>query len=733
LFSDDTYNDGHHLGQNLTADLENLLLNCRKNFQGSFDEDMVRKAFLWCTNTHKNQVRKSGDPYYTHPLNVAQIIAMEMPLDDISIAAALLHEITRHGGPYTLRDLHSEFGQTVAEIVEGVQKIHHVETYNIEELDNYRRLLLSLFKDVRIILIKLADRLHNMRTLDYLDPERQRKMSNETLEIYSPFAHRFGLGNIKWELEDLAFKHLNYDAYKRIREAIQLTRKEREEYLNKFILPVKEKLNNDPMIIALKTSYEIKGRPKHIYSIYNKTIIREKPLEELYDLFAVRIILDTDYDHLCFLVFGIISELYQMVPGTFKNYISSPKKNGYQSIHSAFFGSDGKPVEVQIRTRAMHLVSEKGVAAHFNYKPGFLPAGSVIQDDNIEEWLDQVRTIFETLGDEAPETLIENVRRTLLFDEIYVFTPLNELRSFPKDATALDFAFAIHTDIGQHCIGAKVNGRIVPLDCKLQSGDVIEILTSQNQLPSKDWLQFVVTQKSRNAIQKYLKETMKEDISKGEAIFLEILKKFNLDLNTTEIQTLLDHFHTGSIDELYIALNEEFLDSDHLISVISETFVLPKLSQNFTQGMHHEIENHKINLPIKMAPCCYPLPGDQIIGQIVPGTEIIVHRRMCNRSIEMISSKTFATMRLDWSKIDRKTFTAKIALKGADDNSINQNVTNIVLMMKNVQIQGFKFSNNNDEFTGYLTISFKNMPDYLDLFEKLKQIDGIKVVDRYVE
>jgi GTP pyrophosphokinase len=422
-----------------------------------------------------------------------------------------------------------------------------------------------------------------------------------------------------------------------------------------------------------------------------------------------------------------------MVPGTFKNYISSPKKSGYQSIHSAFFGSDGKPVEVQIRTRAMHLVSEKGVAAHFNYKPGFLPAGSVIQDDNIEEWLDQVRTIFETLGDEAPETLIENVRRTLLFDEIYVFTPLNELRSFPKDATALDFAFAIHTDIGQHCIGAKVNGRIVPLDCKLQSGDVIEILTSQNQLPSKDWLQFVVTQKSRNAIQKYLKETMKEDISKGEAIFLEILKKFNLDLNTTEIQTLLDHFHTGSIDELYIALNEEFLDSDHLISVISETFVLPKLSQNFTQGMHHEIENHKINLPIKMAPCCYPLPGDQIIGQIVPGTEIIVHRRMCNRSIEMISSKTFATMRLDWSKIDRKTFTAKIALKGADDNSINQNVTNIVLMMKNVQIQGFKFSNNNDEFTGYLTISFKNMPDYLDLFEKLKQIDGIKVVDRYVE
>jgi len=331
------------IGLDMQADLERLLQECRANLP-KFDESMIRKAFQWCINVHKNQIRKSGDPYYTHPLSVAMIVAREMPLDDVSIVAALLHETTRHSNKYSLKDMSSEFGPTVAEIVGAVQKIHHVENHNIEELDNYRRLLLSLFKDVRIILIKLADRLHNMRTIQYLEKDIQEKMAAETLEIYSPFAHRFGLGNIKWELEDQAFKVLHYDTYKYIRKAVQLSRKEREDYLNEFINPIRRKLKDDAFFMTQKVEFEIKGRAKHLYSIYNKTILRNKPVEDLYDLYAIRVIIDTDNHHLCYIVLSIISDLYETMPGTYKNYIATPKQNGYQSIHIAFFGKDNKPV-----------------------------------------------------------------------------------------------------------------------------------------------------------------------------------------------------------------------------------------------------------------------------------------------------------------------------------------------------------------------------------------------------
>lgn len=712
-------------------ELESLLIDCRRSIP-NLNESLIRKAFLWCINTHKNQIRKSGEDYYQHPLSVAKIIANEMPIDEISVVSALLHELPRHNQPYSLSDVKKDFGNTIADIIEGIQKIHHVETRNLENLENYRRLLLALFKDVRIILIKLADRLHNMRTLDYLDIEIQKKIAEETMEIYAPFAHRFGLGNIKWELEDLSFKHLNHDCYNQIREEIQLTRKEREDYLQEFILPIKNAIDNDPLIKSHDVTYEIKGRPKHIYSIYNKTILRDKPISELYDLFAVRIILDSDYQNFCFVVFGLISELYAQVPNTFKNYISYSKKNGYQSLHAAFFGKDKRPVEVQIRTRTMHDIAERGVAAHFNYKPGYITAQSVMNDNNIEEWLDQVKMIFETLSDEAsPEKLIENVRRTLLFDEIYVFTPKYEFRTFPKDATILDFAYSIHSNLGNHCISAKVNGRIVPLDYKLQMGDAVEIVTSTNQSPTKEWLEFVITHKARVGIQRYLKEEYKNQASLGKEVWSKELKTQKLKINQANFAKILTSLHCKSEDEFYTALHNGFIDFEQIWEVYSE--ITKSVSKDTTE--QSQIKNAKkiaINkYHIKLATCCFPIQLDKITGELISSKDLIIHNRKCNKITSIENPDNKALLRVYWDYFDINTYLTKIIIKGELSANITNDITNLMLSLKGIKIQGFKFDSSDNEFTGNVTFSFEKIELYDELVKRIYEINGIKSIERF--
>ncbi len=720
----------NNLGLDTKADLEQLLIACRENLR-SFDEQMIRKAFLWCVTAHKNQRRKSGDPYYTHPLNVAMIIAREMPLDSISVTSALLHEITRHSNRYNLKDIRTEFGPTVAEIVGAVQKIHHVENHNINELDNYRRLLLSLFKDVRIILIKLADRLHNMRTIVYLDKEKQKKIATETLEIYAPFAHRFGLASIKWELEDQAFKVLHFETYKHIRKVVQLSRKDREEYLRDFILPIKKRLDEDEFFKAQNVKYEIKGRVKHLYSIYNKSKLRNKPVEELYDLFGIRVILDTDNHHLCYVVLSIISDIYETMPGTYKNYIAHPKKNGYQSLHIAFFGKDKKPVEVQIRTRRMHEIAEKGLAAHFKYKPGLLPAHTILESDNVEEWLDQIRSIFETLGDESPDTMIESVRRTLLFDEIYVFTPANEFKTFPKGSTALDFAYGIHTEIGNHCIGAKVNGIVVPIDYKLQSGDVVEILTTSTRTPSKEWLSFVVTPKARTAIQKYLKEKRKKAVEEGKKIWRDALKKHNIKLSLKELRQVVEHFNFEHSEDFYISLFEKNIHIEQVLSVINKVIAERTHKHSDTQidsGIQFDV-----SLPVRLAKCCYPLPGDEIIGEIIPGREIIVHRAECGKARELRTSKQNAIVFLTWDKAKQDSYVSKLIIRAKNNPEINSKIAASVVSLKGLKILGFKFDIDKEELTGILTIKFSTMEIYRKLLDKIRKIEDVYQIKRFTE
>ncbi|MBI4418875.1 MAG: bifunctional (p)ppGpp synthetase/guanosine-3',5'-bis(diphosphate) 3'-pyrophosphohydrolase, partial [Ignavibacteriales bacterium] len=436
--------------------LDELLAVCRANLR-SVNEDLIRGAFMMSMEAHKHDLRASGEPYFHHPYEVAMVVAREIPLDDVSVAAALLHDVVEDTR-IDLDDIKAEFGESVADIVDGATKISDIfRSHEVTQAENYRKLLLSMVNDIRVILIKFADRLHNMRTLEYLPADKQERLARETLDIYAPFAHRFGLAKIKWELEDLSFKHLHRAEYEEIARQLKSRRREREHYIRKFLIPIEKRLKTEGIV------YEVEGRPKHLYSIYQKMVKRNKPLDEIYDLFAVRFVLDTNDNNDCFLVYGVISELYKPIPERFKDYISLPKKNGYQSLHTTVVGPEGKLVEIQVRTKAMHEIAEKGVAAHWMYKES-----KSSLDKELEGWISWVREIFEQKTEETPRELMESFKLNLYQDEIYVFTPKGDLRILPRNATPLDFAFEIHSNVGFHCIGAKVNGRIVPLNSLLR-------------------------------------------------------------------------------------------------------------------------------------------------------------------------------------------------------------------------------------------------------------------------
>lgn len=550
--------------------LNGLLQDC-KNSSEEIDLEKVKKAFLICYEVHKDNKRLSDDPNWKHNLAVANIVIKEIHLDEYSIIAALLHDIPAFSEKYNLKTLEKEFDKNISEILNGISKINKISS-NLEldsiHLEKFRKLLLSLSTDVRILLLKIAVRLDNMRTLDYLDKQSQKRISHETMEVYVPFANRFGLRNIKWQLEDLSFKFINREAYDEIKSKLQFKRKDREEYVKTFAKPVQKALDKSKLIQDRSIKYEINGRAKNIYSIFNKIRIRQKPIEELYDLFAIRIIVDSDDPLICFYIYGIVANIYPPIPETFKDYISSPKKNGYQSIHSAVLGPQKKPVEVQIRTNDMHLRSEEGMAAHFNYKRGLLPANSVFDDANVNAWLDSVRDLFENRHNLSSTQLLNSLKKNLFFDEIYVFTPNNEMRTFPKDATPLDFAFEIHTDIGIHCVAAKVNGKNVELDYKLQSGDQIEIITSKDQQPEKRWLSMVITPKAKSSINKHLLKFKKVKIDEGKHTWQEALKEQELSISQVDFKKLIGELSFKEKDNFYYAIAENELNINKAIDFL---------------------------------------------------------------------------------------------------------------------------------------------------------------------
>ncbi|MFA3782908.1 bifunctional (p)ppGpp synthetase/guanosine-3',5'-bis(diphosphate) 3'-pyrophosphohydrolase [Melioribacteraceae bacterium 4301-Me] len=708
--------------------LEDLLEACKSNLP-SVNENLIRKAFQFSYETHKNDFRASGEPYFYHPYEVAMIIAREIPLDDISVASGLLHDVVEDSDT-SLDFISKEFGKEVAEIVDGVTKIGGVfKGQEITQAENYRKLLLSMVKDVRVILVKFADRLHNMRTLEFVHPQKQRRIAKETLEVYAPFAHRFGLGAIKWEYEDLAFKYLNREAYEDIAKKIKDTRKERESFLNKFTKPIKEKLKEH------KIAYELVSRPKNLYSIYRKMIKQNRPFEDIYDLLAVRIILEKNDPNECYYVLGIINQLYKPIPDRFKDFISIPKKNNYQSIHTTVIGPEGKLVEVQIRTRKMHEIAEKGVAAHWKYKEGL-----VTNDKDLEEWVNWVRDIFENASkDEATKEILASFKLNLYQDEIYIFTPKGDLRRLPVNSTPVDFAFDIHSNIGYTCIGAKVNGKIVPLDTILHSGDQVEIITSKNQRPNKSWLQFVATHKAKSLIRKYLNKEEEKLVELGKEIWEKKLKKLKLSFSNDELTKLIRKLKYDNHRQFFISIAQDKINLEQVLNpsygleekeeakIEFEKFA--KIARSTAGGII--VEGDTKGFAYSYAKCCNPIPGDPIIGYVTIGEGIKIHRKDCINLINMVKNGESRLVPVQWPKSNGTFYVAGISIRGDDLPGILKDISNSITTYQNTNIKSVNIVTGDSMFKGAITVYVRDLDHLNKLIERLKKIRGVFSVERF--
>lgn len=709
--------------------LDDLLQICRENLPG-VNEDLIRKSFEYSLEAHKHDMRASGEPYFTHPYEVAKVVAQEFPLDDITVASALLHDVVEDTD-LELDFLSKEFGKEVAEIVNGVTKIGGIfRGHEITKAENYRKLLLSMVKDVRVILVKFADRLHNMRTLEFVSPDKQRRIAQETLEIYAPFANRFGLGKVKWELEDLSFKYLNKEAYEELVRKIKNKRKERESYIKKFTEPIIEKLKE------YNLKFDVNGRPKHLYSIYRKMVRRNKPFEEIYDLFAIRIILDTENTNDCYTTLGIVNQIYLPVPDRFKDYISIPKTNNYQSIHTTVVGPEGRLVEVQIRTQKMHEVAEKGVAAHWRYKES-----KTASDKELENWVNWIREIFENASrEDAKKDLLESFKLNLYQDEIYIFTPKGDLRRLPVNSTPVDFAFEIHSKVGEHCIGAKVNGKIVPLDTQLHSGDQVEIITSKNQHPNKNWIKFVTTHKAKTAIRRWINKEEEEIAKKGKEIWEKKIKKMKLSFDQSEINKLAISLKYDNTKNFFKAIAAGNVNLDEVLTATKEKDKKEKVPvlefENFANIARSGVggvlvEGHDSSIKYSYAKCCNPVPGDPIIGYVTVGEGIKIHRKSCNNLLQISTADSDKLIRVEWPETDDSLFVAGLTVMGEDSPGLLNELSHAIVSYKNTNIKSININSNESTFEGSVTVYVSDLEHLNRIIERLKKVKGVYSVERF--
>lgn len=714
-----------------------LIEVCKKNLR-SVNEEFIRKAFSMSFEAHKHDLRASGEPYFLHPYEVAMIVAREIALDDISVASALLHDVVEDT-KFNLKDIREEFGDEVADIVDGATKISDIfRSHEITQAENYRKMLLSMVNDIRVILVKFADRLHNMRTLEFLPKEKQLRLAKETLEIYAPFAHRFGLAKIKWELEDLSFKYLHKEDYDEIARHLRARRREREHYIKKFISPIEKSLKGSEL------KFNILGRPKHLYSIYNKMVQRNKPLDEIYDLLAVRIILDSEDNNDCFMVYGLVTEIYKPIPERFKDYISIPKKNGYQSIHTTVVGSDGRLVEIQIRTKEMDVVAEKGVAAHWMYKED---RSSI--DRDLEGWVNWVREIFDHKSEETPKELLESFKLNLYQDEIYVFTPKGDLRILPRKATPIDFAFEIHSNVGSHCIGAKVNGRIVPLNTILRSGDQLEIITSKKQTPNPDWEQFVVTHKAKTQIRKWIREETRKRAEAGREIWQKKLKRRKFHFNDDELTKFIHTIRIDNLQTFFIAIGQDTIDPDELIEQIilrskhheTEVGKSDDLSKSLFSKFVTSAREIASGISIlgtresfmhQYAKCCNPIPGDEITGFVTVGEGIKIHKKDCQNIVTLRLAESARIVEVDWPSSNGTEFLAGLHLTGKDRAGLLSDVTKVISSYQSTNIRSVNIDSKGNLFDGQIILYVKNTEHLAKIIDKLKKVHGVIDVERYI-
>ncbi len=709
------------------------LLRALKPSLGKGDKKTIRQAFDMAMEAHKDMRRKTGEPYILHPLAVAQICAEEIGLGPLAIVCALLHD-TVEDTHLTLEDIKSNFGEKAASIVDGLTKIAGVFDKGTSlQAENFRKMLLTLSDDVRVILIKLADRLHNMRTLDSMKRDKQLKIASETAYLYAPLAHRLGLYSIKTELEDLSMKYTEPEIYNDIFDKVQQTRKERNRFINEFSEPIKNEL------VKQDFKFDIKGRSKSIHSIWSKMKRQGVSFDEIYDLFAIRIIIDTDEENekpMCWKAYSIITDFYHPNPDRLRDWVSTPKANGYESLHTTVMGPNGKWVEVQIRSRRMDEIAEKGYAAHWKYKESSAESA-------IDEWIEKIRELLE-----SPETnaldFIDDFKLNLFSDEIFVFTPGGDMKTLPSGATALDFAFEIHTDLGSKCIGAKVNHKLVPLSHKLRSGDQAEILTSNKQTPKEDWLSYVVTAKAKSKIKTALKEEKKKFGEDGKEILMRKFRHLKIDFNSENINELLAYYKIPTSLELFYRIAKgvidisdlrEFVDDKGVIKAKTPQRIEPKSLEQMVQNIRGSSDMLVIGesldkIDYKLSPCCSPIPGDDVFGFITISDGIKIHRTNCPNAIQLMSNYAYRIVKAKWTNQHQIAFLAGVRMTGIDEVGVVNKISKVISSELKVNMRSISIESNDGIFEGTIML-FVHDTHHLDkLIQKLKEIHGILTVSR---
>lgn len=702
------------------------------------DAKLIKKAFTMALEAHKDMRRKSGEPYIFHPLTVAEICVEEIGLGTTSIIAALLHDVVEDTD-IELTDIQRLFGKKIARITDGLTKISGVFEYGTSaQAENFRKMLFTLSEDVRVILIKLADRLHNMRTLESMPRNKQLKIASETIYLYSPLAHRLGLNAIKSELEDLYLRFTDSAVYDEIASKIDDTKASRNKFIKSFITPIKEELDK------LKINYDIKSRPKSVHSIWNKMRKQNIPFDEVYDLFAVRLILDSPEDQeksYCWQAYSIVTDYYTPNPDRLRDWISTPKANGYESLHTTVMAKNGQWVEVQIRTRRMDEIAEKGYAAHWKYKdtPG-------THESNLEKWLIHVRELLERQDLSALE-FVDDFRGNLFNEEIFVFTPKGELKTLPNGATALDFAFEIHTDVGAKCIGAKVNQKLVPINQVLKNGDQIEILTSAKQKPNEDWLRFVVSSKAKSKIKEVLKEDKKVVAEEGKEILLRKLKQIKVDPNNQAFERMRAYFKVNSQFDLHFKVGKGLITANDLKRFKEFKPSSPVRSKpliNDAKGIEQELLKTKGRyddilligedmdvVEYKLAKCCTPIPGDEVFGFVTVNEGIKIHRANCPNATELLANHGNRVIKAKWTSQHEVAFLTGLKIIGTDRVGLINDVSKIISEELKVNMSSISFRTDNGIFTGEIML-YVNDTRHLDfLIKKLEKVEGVVTANRF--
>ena len=708
------------------------------------DKIQIRKAFDLALDAHKDMRRKSGEPYIYHPIAVAQIAASEIGLGATAVICALLHD-TVEDTEVTLEDIRKMFGETEAKIIDGLTKIENVfDQSSSIQAENFRKVLLTLSDDVRVILIKLADRLHNMRTLDSMARDKQLKIAAETLFLYAPLAHRLGLYNIKTEMEDLGLKYTQPEYYDDISAKLKSGEEVRKRFISRFINPIRTGLSQQGF------TFDIKGRPKSIYSIFNKIKNKGIPFEEIFDIFAIRIIIDSPVDTEkadCWRVYSIITDIYQPSPDRLRDWISTPRANGYESLHTTVMSPTGKWVEVQIRSKRMDEIAEKGYAAHWKYKD------KNDQESSIDDWLGRIREMMENSDSNALE-FINDFKLNLFSEEIFVFTPKGELKTLPIGSSALDFAFDIHSEVGMSCIGAKVNNKLVPLSYKLKSGDQIEILSSAKQKPKEDWLNFVVTAKARSKVKSALKEEKRIVADEGKEILDKKLKSIKMALDGNVINNLIKHYKMNSPLDLYFGIGEGLIKLDNVqkiakgeqssswYKILRKRFGKsdaeqkePATLENIVKEIRGKSDMLVIgedmnSIDYKLAPCCNPIPGDEVFGFVTINEGIKIHKTNCPNAISLMSNYAYRIVKARWMNQQQIAFMAGIRVNGIDDVGIVNNITRIISNELNVNMRSISFESQDGVFEGTIMVFVHDTNHLTELLGKIKEVKGVTSVHR---